>query len=1433
MARMKTAAPHVNEFAHRNGSCELMAVWTVSLPAFTRVRESTTARISIKNSEGGRMEKSGCVTVSEEHPLSYDTQIFELLFCAKIRIKAGDRVEAKLEVAFDKVCPPPPTNVEYISDDSNDNRDSRKYGNNNDEEEGNCNTGTVLQFELRSYDPQVIQDASTTYGFIPIIVQDEVNIALELIPESIKNNPGVSILTTCMSQDHDTLAILSAATTAAVPGSDQTRPLYIEVWDLVGLDGPDHPREPASSVTLQMGEQDVSLLSVTTSPNGEFVAVFQKPCRESTWMVGDARDNNNSQTFPPRLFQRQLSNSTSNTTPFIATSAIDLEEAATNVGIDANASTQELQELEHAATPLLSSFVGFAKFQHRSPEDSSSTNSRREFLFITCDGRYLDIYKTKPKIKPFYTISLMPLSFTSNLRESCKLLISTLHDTLFAWRAAETDKGTLVWNWRTGKCIGHFPPACTVSMPIDESVVIITKGGYTAAYSTANGSLCSSREIPGVHRDIHCDARGELNGKLTMLMTDEKTTKKTLRMVDPRNVEDFTEIEMDIFTNSSRPWHVSQLQFHPHATGTIVTSSPSMIEFFDIRATSSCTGSECDVHPMIDWLGVVGPDRHHGQTFKFSRTTDKRVTWIRRVIREDESKGYQDDGETVLEFKSPGRDGDWSGLFLSCGQRFLIVTPTGFELWRLPITQSGQCSLLAMRIVRGDFQLCHHGVVSQFDEAIYDTATNNFIRPDDTAAFVYRIREFTANYNTFPETYRTALVEFAMRHINKDVVDDASIAENKPNRNKSKSTVMWRVVLECVLQGRSDFLRAVLQSRHYGHWIPRESEFSANADNDMIAFLVYEFQFPIARLLIDYCIARAQSTDVRFMEILMTSVPHLMTRYLDEAFDISRRAAFIPVRDKATVLQLAVHNGSQWRWRFWRPAKTSLHEVMNQNPVFRLRDQIRILHTSNRIEQETMSTLEELHKKNTDIKANLYVVPFSLIWTVRGQGEVQEKSSNEDRKDDWVSTLLRVFRALLYPGNSVYVGAIYSNLDVFDNLALSALMKYKWTRFARGIWIIQLALQVTYDFLVVSITFLQIYGHENLLGGYIAIIYSGYLLLLIERHQMKGGVRRYFSSPYNYIDLLAYIIPVASSCALIADPENVYALRALSFSVILVYLHFMFELRVFKNVCKVVTIVVNILLHIPAFFVILAIFILAFAHSINHLTESNYRSAHCLPNEDGTIPRCQTMRDEFPLGYFQSVSAAYFIMTGDYSSVQTSLLDGHWTCQLMVGLYFFLTAVLMLNVVIALMNGVYGDAVIAADQIWLKNRLEHIAFAESLFHALPYFRDRFYHIPKDIYYTATDKDVKDYRKKYLLDKRKLEFDFSDKPEQEVLNEKKAKAIEAGLQKVMDTKLSELQRAHEEEMRKLMSFLSARLPEPTAGVVATAEKPSTPSSPWRK
>ncbi|KAG0347046.1 hypothetical protein BGZ54_005040, partial [Gamsiella multidivaricata] len=70
-------------------------------------------------------------------------------------------------------------------------------------------------------------------------------------------------------------------------------------------------------------------------------------------------------------------------------------------------------------------------------------------------------------------------------------------------------------------------------------------------------------------------------------------------------------------------------------------------------------------------------------------------------------------------------------------------------------------------------------------------------------------------------------------------------------------------------------------NNHLGYWIPSPDEFSANAEKDMIAHLIVEFKLPVAEILIDYCLARAHSTDPMLLEKLMISVPHLIPKHLD------------------------------------------------------------------------------------------------------------------------------------------------------------------------------------------------------------------------------------------------------------------------------------------------------------------------------------------------------------------------------------------------------------------------------------------------------------------------------------------------------------------------------------------------------------------------
>ncbi|KFH66476.1 hypothetical protein MVEG_07001 [Podila verticillata NRRL 6337] len=342
------------------------------------------------------------------------------------------------------------------------------------------------------------------------------------------------------------------------------------------------------------------------------------------------------------------------------------------------------------------------------------------------------------------------------------------------------------------------------------------------------------------------------------------------------------------------------------------------------------------------------------------------------------------------------------------------------------------------------------------------------------------------------------------------------------------------------------------------------------------------------------------------------------------------------------------------------------------------------------------------------------MAPFSLAWTIQRNEHCSEKANKDGNlltgqavdKDQKLLTkltkpaipatpttvagggalVLRMIWHFVFPFDKFFIHSHYDDLQAYDNPAFFGLDDLQMDEICLIFFCLRLLFQISYEVLVLVVTLFQLYGDEeqrsDLVGGYITIIVLGHMLLHLEFQQMRGGISRYFSSPYNYVDLCAYVIPIASNCILITNSDQIVALRALSFSVVLIYIH----------------------------------------------------------------------------------------LTGYYGPVQTSLTNGLWTIRLMVSVFFFLTAVLMMNVVIALMNGIYTGTVLIVDQIWLKNRLDLIAGAENLSFFLPCFRDHFDYFPKWVYYAATDKEVEEYRMKYGLYEIKSRFAKDDGEDEEEVEE---------------------------------------------------------------
>ncbi|KAF9925805.1 hypothetical protein FBU30_004480 [Linnemannia zychae] len=137
-------------------------------------------------------------------------------------------------------------------------------------------------------------------------------------------------------------------------------------------------------------------------------------------------------------------------------------------------------------------------------------------------------------------------------------------------------------------------------------------------------------------------------------------------------------------------------------------------------------------------------------------------------------------------------------------------------------------------------------------------------------------------------------------------------------------------------------------------------------------------------------------------------------------------------------------------------------------------------------------------------------------------------------------------------------------------------------------WLIRFIFQCVFYTLVLSTTFMQVYNdNENVEKALlIAIIAFGTVFLYLEIGQAFYCYKIYKSHKYNILDLLAFGFPLIASVhqLLLTHGDSSEAdtpfMWPMSFSVLIVFLHFLFELRIIKSVGKFITIIQQALIEI-------------------------------------------------------------------------------------------------------------------------------------------------------------------------------------------------------------------------------------------------------------
>ncbi|KAF9945770.1 hypothetical protein BGZ70_003620 [Mortierella alpina] len=299
------------------------------------------------------------------------------------------------------------------------------------------------------------------------------------------------------------------------------------------------------------------------------------------------------------------------------------------------------------------------------------------------------------------------------------------------------------------------------------------------------------------------------------------------------------------------------------------------------------------------------------------------------------------------------------------------------------------------------------------------------------------------------------------------------------------------------------------------------------------------------------------------------------------------------------------------------------------------------------------------------------------------------QESTIEHRTTWWKTAYHMLRLKCHLKTHTYVTCHDFKLEFLDNPALAALVAYKWNTIGYAYWVFRFFFQCVFYALVFVAALFQVYrehvARRHLEEVFVTIIVVGAIFLWLEVLQAFKNFERYT--------------------------------------------------RIYKSVCKYVFIIRQSVFEIRVFFFIFAGGLVAFTIAFLHLLRA--------------CPMPGALATKFSSHFLGALSATYFIMGGRYDPISTELESEDWAFHVMLSVYFFFTVIVMLNVLIALINKAFARGDDDWRKDWILSRLHYIELAENLSYHIPGFRKTHNWFPKEIYFTAADKEVKEYSKEAL------------------------------------------------------------------------------------
>ncbi|KAG0297994.1 hypothetical protein BGZ96_003641 [Linnemannia gamsii] len=962
------------------------------------------------------------------------------------------------------------------------------------------------------------------------------------------------------------------------------------------------------------------------------------------------------------------------------------------------------QHLDLTATDgRLKNFFGYGKFHISALENQDI----KDELFVTCNDQEVNVYGVYPKWRHIHAVRLDWAQDTClSLNVPCMRLIDTLRGRSFVWDV-RNDDGIMVYDIEDGSVISfnlkhrlhpkelRFSDKTPFCLSNDGSILALYQERVISTHWVGSGTLRGKFLLPdryNIPDDLQF-IRGGTHLLIRVETRNEDLGRGILGLIV--RVEDMTLV--DSFSLPGRYLALPSASAPSGSTAgsqdllTAHQSTLDLIRLEDRIATSwSNPKPECDDRCRAKLSPIQSDDKEEvispsGIRFRIETCIETLLRLTNEVqLTSVVISASFENGEPVEKLVMPELErSSWGGsyvekLFLDCGTRLVIISRELFTLWSLPTTLEGNLRLLvATHSPDGAWRCCPHQQL--FSEELY------MIRNEDGSSLWNEIpragavftRETENNfligipilaelYKQGDETFRSEILRYVGKHINTHPVPE--------DPNKSILPYIcekWDMENHATLH---PFVADLLGSS-YGRWVPKQNfDHQSNPIEMMLEKAKTQPQaIAMVEAFIDYCIRQARAEDdAHFLVPILSSLPHLSDPsypYQELSYRTLRRLSFIPVKSRSLIID---HHQTtyplEFRWRFWTENARPLYNC--KSPVVQMtRDQV-------------------VDPINGNFTANLYVTSDDLLWSLR-KDQNAEASAHRPLVQavrpngvmSWIKALVFMiwYKRKLWSSSAIDIHPYTP--QALDHPAIAAIVEYKWNKIGYKYWLMRFIFQCFYYILVLVTVFLQVYNDQGnrMAGLFVAIVALAGIFLWLELIQLIRDKKSYLSSIYNFVDLIVFGLPLAGSinqlCIIWGNTSSGGNSALLSFSVLFVFLHFLFELRVNKSVCHFVTIIIQIFDKIKVFFFIFAGGILAFTIAILHLLRSPPTAS------PGSL-------------------------------ISLAFNDGDETWRL----------------------------------TWIENRLRYVESAENMSYHIPGFRDRHDWFPREIYYSATPQQVRDYNK---------------------------------------------------------------------------------------